>query len=404
MRIEKRFSHWTPVAPPGVSYCTPAANAPSPFPTSPFSLALPHTDSGQATNSNAQYPRVTWEGHAKSYFDELNLDAQRMEILEQRDEAESKYHEAFSGLRRLLPPTHPDITKLAYRLARIHARNGNMRQANNIFDWMNREYVARFGSRDRRTMQHLMNVIEMLQSWSRAEDAVPLVHHLFSESNRQQEGIVTPTTPPGTTETADVEHRLTLGHIYAHCDTELAEAQLIQLIEHCEALPEAFPGQTLRAWTEVISIYDKVQDKPKLEDALDHSEQALRMVIAIETSAWSLDLCQSMVRLAQKFIEAKRHDFASETLRKVELKIGDAFGDHDERTIQILTEIGTQYQDAQIWDEARTYFEHAQAACAAAYGRKDYRTKKFEDAIECGHYDNFPLPRYCFGIDPEPMW
>lgn len=382
------------IAPAGISYDTPSTSAPSPLYTSSEAPATPPGVDNEM-EEDVRYPRFTWNGHTKSYFDELLMGVEQLELEGRIFEAQVKYRDVLCGYRKLLSQTHHQITSVAYKLANLYAKTQDMREADEILEWMTKVHIRDLGLWNRRTVQHLTRVVEMLQSWCRQNEAIPLIDHLLQGQGSPSQTMSVAMAVPDSIDTEGIGRELALIDILASVDNSI-ETRLIPLVERCEDRPTDFPAQTIRAWTALIRAYVNMEDEAKKEDTFTRAVKSTRVIMKMENSAWSVSLFKSLLALIQMFVHADNREFATEVLSDVEEKIEDIFRDDHEKTICILTDIGMLYQREDRWEDAKPYFEHAQAVAARAYGRKDARTKIVEAARQNGYYQPMPTSHLCF--------
>lgn len=60
----------------------------------------------------------------------------------------------------------------AYSLAAFYARRGRMQEASNLLDWMSEKHIERWGLRSKPTIDHVLRVVDLLNSWLRPQDAL----------------------------------------------------------------------------------------------------------------------------------------------------------------------------------------------------------------------------------------
>ena len=191
--------------PTGITYYTPrdTTNSPQntvPSPASIISLQLPATQSDRWTPSpvttaqnieeQGQQPlRLTWNGYSRAKFEDLLQEAHDLDRLGEIEIAENKYRTALGGLQHLLSPTHEDTKKAAYELVSFYAQHDRMDDADAVLGWLCDKLIDRYGIEHKKTVEHLLYILELFDHWSRVNDAITLISRAFdafeySDGNR----------------------------------------------------------------------------------------------------------------------------------------------------------------------------------------------------------------------------
>ena len=91
--------------------------------------------------------------------------------------AERLLLQVLKGYRFLLGPVHEEANEVVYALANLYAQNDRMPEADETIEGLSRELVKKLGYGHKRTQQHVLQAVELLNSWHREEDAMGLLAH-----------------------------------------------------------------------------------------------------------------------------------------------------------------------------------------------------------------------------------
>lgn len=132
-----------------------------------------------------RYPKFTYDGNSKSYFDDSVSKARQLLRLGQDTEALVNYPDALAGYRNLLSPTNDLVTSLVYKVAQLYMQLHDTKAANRILKSATETHVREHGLWDGRTVQHISQLIKMLQGWARQNEALSPILNLLQ---RQKHG------------------------------------------------------------------------------------------------------------------------------------------------------------------------------------------------------------------------
>ena len=131
------------------------------------------------------YPRFTYDGNSKSYYDDLVSKAGQLLRLGQHTEALENYLDALAGYRNLLSPTNDLVTSLVYKVAQLYMHLQDTKTADRILESATEAHVREHGLWDERKVQHISQLIKMLQGWARQNEALPLVLNLLQRQKHE---------------------------------------------------------------------------------------------------------------------------------------------------------------------------------------------------------------------------
>ena len=372
----------------------------------------------QSENENdEQGLRLTWNGHSRSDLNALFEAAQSFDRTGDADSAERMFLQAMTGFAYLLSPTHEDASKVVYALATFYAERDRMDEANKIIEDLSRAHLQRWGVENRRIQQHVLHVVELLNSWNRQSDALAFLAHakelitadLAETVKGKRKGCkrvkktpkrqaLTPSTQMfdiaqailNEPDSAQVDYGITVARTHVLAGEEAVESLLVAMIDHCEQNTYDLAKQRLQAWTELLKFYQKLNSVNQHLDRFDSAENAFRYVLVgyqwDKEKFTSLEVLEACLELAASFLKCGFSNRAYPMFRQAEQKATAVFGWDEERTIWTLISIGLVYQNAKSWNDARPWFEQALAGAKSAYDDDDGIVKSLERAMDVRHF------------------
>lgn len=358
--------------------------------------------------------RISWNGHTRADLEKMHHNAHGLESSGNLVAAENMFRAALDGLGNLLTPMHEQTNNVAYDLISFFVKHDRMNDADAIIQQTCEQHMERWGLDHKKTVAHILHVVDIFQSCSRTNDAITLIYQIFdaydelisSSSNsighsaplKQRQIRPTPSLfrrphvtdtehdPVPIDEPALVNYQLGLANTPAKMKDERAEPLLLGLIAQCEKHPEKLAVQALKARSSLVNLYERLGEETKVEEALHQARPAFLTILnsGYGTTESILDAAVELVGL---FVKAGQYDTADTMFLKVESKAVEIFGPDDDRTINTLIRIGTFYQGQQRWIDARPRFQQALAASIVGSGLKDDVTKRLEAALDNRHYE-----------------
>ncbi|OJD32289.1 tir domain tetratricopeptide repeat aaa atpase domain [Diplodia corticola] len=322
-------------------------------------------------------PTLTETGGDQYYT--IREEAERLDRQGRVEEAQIKYQRALDGFKRTLPRMHDDTVSLAYDLARFYHKHSQFGEATSVLHWLNKSAAEAWGLGDVRFTKHMDEVVSLLEHSDRAADAVQLVERLAATISTEEIRPASALSEP--TEVRSAEYNLLLTRVQVKARHPEAESNLRKLIQQCSQVLERLPGQSLRAQSTLIELYFSVGSERRQAEELDNAERKF-WVIARLNCTWSKPLCHAALELVSKHIAAARYKSAEMMHNKIAANAEKAFGECGEETIQLLIDIGIQYQKSHAWHYAKPFFQQAWSACMSAYGVNDERSLKLEKSLE----------------------
>lgn len=116
--------------------------------------------------------RLSWIGKSREDL-ATTLEAARRHHQEgEIDQAENCFIEAYKGFESLLSSTHHETVQVAYNCAGFYAQQGRKLEADEILEELTQKHINQLGIGHPKTRQHILNVVELLNGWSRECDAL----------------------------------------------------------------------------------------------------------------------------------------------------------------------------------------------------------------------------------------
>ncbi|KAB2099129.1 hypothetical protein AG0111_0g12648 [Alternaria gaisen] len=357
-------------APAEITYATPSAYATSPFDASSATPATP-SDMNKENGREEElwYPRFTYDGNSKSYYDDLVSKAGQLLRLGQHTEALEDYLDALAGYRDLLSPTNDLVTSLVYRVAQLYMQLHDTKAADRILESATETY--------------------MLQDWARQNEALPPVLNLLQRQKHEPYSNLpsSSSTISANFDTAEIRRHLAMAEMIASVMDETTKAGLVAIAQRCEAQPLDFPQQTLDALVALIRTYKDARDVHHVQDALSRAAVSVRTLIDSEDETWTIPFFSSLLSLMEVFIGYGKHKFVDGVLLAAEEQAEYTLYNSPDSMIDLFLRMDMLYQGEDVWEEADHYFQYAQAASANASGRMNTWTKTIEDARRQQHYE-----------------
>ncbi len=343
--------------------------------------------------------------------------------------AERLLLQVLKGYRFLLGPVHKEANEVVYALANLYAQNDRMPKADETIESLSRELVKRLRYGHKRTQQHVLHAVELMNSWHREEDAMGLLAH--SKELVEQGRAVTQTRVlrsgrrvttnngrgkgkgKGSIHPAvesddelsieDITHMvirddspdnlefgLTIARSHVTAKDEAVEGLLIKIIELCEISLKDRDIQHLTARAELLRLYQMCGTIDGNMGAYTKSEDVFNTIWA--NYDWdrekfsSLEVMEAGMQLALEMFKAAFEDEARNMFNQVSETANMIFHADDERTIWILISIGLAYQTYGTWSQAERWFEHALANALSVWDDDDGIVKSLQKGVDEKHF------------------
>ena len=363
---------------------------------------------------------LSWGGHSRADLQDMWRKAINCRNAGRSNEAEEILNQVFLGMGHVLGKTNMDTVKVAYNLADIYADSGRMNEAIDIIEKMIDHHLITYGCKDRRTQQHVLHAVELLNGWNRQADALgllslskellhtssatPKARKADSHTNKKGKAAQRSTENGSRGELSEAVHSVLedsspagidygLGVVRTHVSAKdrAAEDLLQAIILQCQDNPE-LDVQHLKAQAELLRLYERLDKANEHEsafvDALKHLEKAWEAYAWKEDSIESFDFLEAALQLVANLLKCGYERQARRMFGEASAKASALFGSSDERTVWVLITIGLVYQTHKTWNDAEDWFEEAFSAALAnrEWGPKDGIVRSLQNAMDHHHF------------------
>lgn len=325
--------------------------------------------------------------------------------------------QVIQGYRQILGPTHEVTVKAAYALANLYAENDRMTDADKVIEDVSRELIAKLGHRHTQTVQHVVHAVELLNCWNRPADALGLLSHSkeMLQTTRSQSRLSIgrrlnnkgkePELPGGTSQmtlldvtelmaedasSENLSFGLGVSRSHVAAKDEAVEGLILQIIHQCQLNPVGLEIQHLKAQSELLCLYEKLNSIDNHPDAFIDSE--ILFLKVWNTYSWdgdtfrSFEVLEAGLQLAATMFKCGYKAEARVMFNSAEAKSTQQFGNDDERTIWILISTGLVYQRYASWEVAGPWFESALARALSGSDREDGIVRSLQRGLDAKHF------------------
>ncbi|KAF1958926.1 hypothetical protein CC80DRAFT_533884 [Byssothecium circinans] len=325
---------------------------------------------------------LSWNGKTRTNLIQILNMARESHRKRDFDNAEAKFCEALEGHRHLLSPTHEETVKIAYELANFYASQDRMMDANRTLESVSEDFIERWGMSHKKTLQHGIDMVDLLKSWGREEDALALLAHAHDavaltqderqtrtrSNGRQQVRAHSPASQlqnvvddiASSPSSARIDHGISTARTYAANMGSGVEKLLKSIEGVCVRDRKTYAVQSLQARAELLKMYNNENTSREHADAYSGATVLLEAVW--DAFSWekekirSLDVIEASLELASGLLKGGSRS-AGWLFRRIDEQAAIVFGWNDERTIWTLISIGLVHQNFQGWAAATPWFE-----------------------------------------------
>ena len=317
-------------------------------------------------------------------------------------EAEHRLEKALAGFSRLLPPTHEETLRAAYRLAAFFARANRVSDANDVLNWVSNNHLKKFGAHDVRTMKHYLRTVELLQSWSRDADAEVLIYRIIDALESPPTAnhpVETPSADPrlpqaslgGSSdeqisalflETEDaraIDAQLQIADLFFSKRSEGLEELLPRLITHCQRHPEKLAPQGIRAACNLARLKIDKKKSGEADALLDNARASLWKLLAEGPSPEALKACRSIAFL---YLDNDQKSACYSTLEaavaKLSLRLNRSDKMHCSVVYEFILQVARRFQSLLAHEDATYWLQRLLGLTILTLGPEDPLTKKAE--------------------------
>jgi hypothetical protein len=262
-------------------------------------------------------------------------------------EAEGRLQKALAGFTRLLPLTHEETLRAAYRLASFFARTSRMSDANHVLNWVSKNHLKKCGARDIRTLKHYLRAAELLQSWSRNADAEVLVHRILESWQSPPEldlgveipsiGSILPQTAlqgltneevsaifPETEDARAIDSQLQIMDLWFSTSLRGLDELLPRLIAQCKRHPKKLALQGIRAEYSLARLKIERRQHEDARLILDSAKYSLWELLTKDSLA--PEVLRACSTIAFLYLDNNQKSACDSTLEAVVKKLGPRLG------------------------------------------------------------------------------
>lgn len=396
------------------------------------------TSSDEWESEDEQEPPLplVWNGMTAKDLVSLIRNAQNCNRNGNTRSAEAMLKKAFKGCGYLHGPAHEETTKVGVSLATFYVEHERIPEAYKVIEDCTRAYIESYGMTDRRTLQLISNVAELLNGWNREADALaflarakefaaktsngPKINQwtgqseentftaqLYGDQNQQIADLVQSIS--GVTDPTHLESSISLARTYVLAKDEAIEELFWAVILQCDLDPMKLAIQRVQAWAGLLKLYQEtgkvLSHGPQFETAKAVFDGLLANFPPYHPTRDKLNrmrIVEVLLELAGIFLKASYAEYAKDMFRRCAEKASDMFEWDSEQTIWILITVGLLYQSNIGWSAAVEWFEGAYAAALQKFGDDDGITISLAEARETHHFsyindDGRPF-RTIFGV------
>ncbi|KAF5705093.1 rhomboid family [Fusarium mundagurra] len=359
----------------------------------------------------AQQLRLTSNGWTRDQLLRTQELARTYKIEGNMAKAEDLFLQTIEGLSEIMGSTHSETTKIKYECVSLYAEKGQMEEAYAMLDDMTQDHIKTWGHSHKRTQQHVLFTVELLETWSKSTDAIGLLSrskeildslpYRNSSARRSRrrsrtargpniDALAEEITREGSLTKIDYGIGVARSHVTAR--NKASEMLLKAIIQHCSNHPEGLALQHLQALSELSSLYEKLGQGDVHEPQFIASEQTVKAVF--QNYDWKaekfqcIEVLEAAMQLAANILKAGYKRISTRLFRLAQDKAENLFGSDDERTVWILITIGLAYQNITTWDDAAEWFEAAFAASLAneKWSDQDGIVQALQNGLEKRHF------------------
>lgn len=265
-----------------------------------------------------------------------------------------------------------------------------------------------------------MHIVEVLNGWNREDDALAFLARSEYQAERveseagstttkgaknKRRGKIARTRKAATKNSAlsdlandivfsksasQIDYGIGVARTHVAANDIVVEYFLIAIISQCDSDRERFETQSLKARSELLKFYNKVNrsldERQTFLSAINAASVAMRQQRWNKEYFKSFEDLEALLELSAAVLRGSYEDEAFGLFNEIEHKAEDDFGWDEERTIWGNMSIGIIYESTKGWEYAKTWFRHAHSGSFAANGEKDEITKALDVALKKHHF------------------
>ncbi|KAI1323680.1 hypothetical protein F5Y16DRAFT_403241 [Xylariaceae sp. FL0255] len=376
-------------------------------------------EASRIATRNMASPRLVWNGHTRASL--LNMKSEALRLIQRGewDDAEALLLEVRVGLAHIVGAISADSNQVGYALAELYAESDRSTKVDELIEGMTRRHIEALGYKDKKTQQHVLHCVELLNGWNRPSDAIAFLskcYELLNESEKQDDELCIqrrsrgnrrsksvgfqskgpPKQSPMTvaqsintgSDPKQIDYAIDIAKSHNEALDESAEALLLRTTQICERHPQRFPIQTLKARSELLKFYLKRGTAARNKAAFKNSKLVFDTIfttyLCLEDKYETFEVMEAALQLGADVHKGGFPLIASTMFHQVSNIATGTFNYDDERTVWINITIGLVYQKYSSWNEAKLWFETAFAAVLSSdsWSDKDGIVRSLQNAMD----------------------
>ncbi|KAF2125252.1 hypothetical protein P153DRAFT_360258 [Dothidotthia symphoricarpi CBS 119687] len=363
---------------------------------------------------------LTWNGNTRSDVHNMFLSARQHIRSGNTEQAETLLKLAVQGYGHLHGPTHEETNIVVVTLATLCFESDRLTDAYKVIEQSCRVHIEKAGIHDRRTQQHINDIIQLLHSWNKEDDALAFIARAKEIADKSRDGfakrdksrreksrsVTNHSQRPRETllheasraitedsDSTQLDYGLSLVRTHAHTEGETTQQLLRLTIERCGLDTNKLAIQRLKAWAELLKLCNKAGRAHERSTDFENAHSAF--IDVMQQFSWDettrekfkrFRLMETALELVATFLSADRTMQARDMFQTCEETASRVFGEYDERTVWVLISIGLVYQRYKGWNEASPWFQHALSTAMELYDENDGIRISLEEALEVRHF------------------
>ncbi|KPM45639.1 hypothetical protein AK830_g910 [Neonectria ditissima] len=354
---------------------------------------------------------LSWNGYTRTQLLSMRQEGSDLVQRGNPEAARELLNEALEGFTHLQGVTNEETKKIAYELADLYVQLGSHREADLVLEQITQSHIEKLGVKDKKTQQHVLHTVELLNGWNRPQDALGLLS-LAQETtktnppprsrnsrkrarrrkNRGSARVGSDSPIPEDASQSYIDYRINEARPHVASKVAAVESLLVALINHCESKQKQLPIQNLRARAELLSLYQKLDAIDAHTSAFEDAHNALNRIWRSyqwhEERFQCVEMMEAYMQVVANMLKGGYEAVAKAQFRQVADKAESLFMFNDERAVWINITIGLVYQTHMTWDDAQEWFSRALAGAMAntQWNAEDGIVRALDNARDKHHF------------------
>ncbi|KAK7413633.1 hypothetical protein QQX98_007496 [Neonectria punicea] len=344
---------------------------------------------------------LSWNGYTRTELLSMRQEGSDLVLQGKPEAAQRLLTDALEGFTHLQGVTNEETKKVAYELADLYTQLGSHHDADRVLEQVTQSHIEKLGLDDKKTQQHVLHTVELLNGWNRHQDALGLLslaqETLKAETSpgsrrsrrrarrRKNRGSASRSfqDPDAGVEVVDFNRPIPADATQSYIDSQInatrphvaakdaaVEHLLLSLIDHCENNHQQLPIQNLRARGELLCLYQKLDTVRTHASAFEDTHNALNRIWRAyqwhKEKFQCIEMMEAYMQVVANLLKGGYEAVARALFRQVADKAESLFMFNDERAVWINITIGLVFQTHMTWDDAEEWFDRAYAGALAS--------------------------------------